>query len=38
MLTVVEWVIHIAVYNYKCEEKEEDPDFVATYLAVHNRQ
>ena len=35
---VIEWVIHIAVYNYKCEEKEEDLDLVARYLVVYDRQ
>ena len=36
-LTIVEWVIHIAAYGYKCEKKEEDLEFVARYPAVHNR-
>ena len=35
---VVEWVIYIAAYNYKCEEKEEDLDLVVKYLVVHNSQ
>ena len=35
---VVEWMIHIAAYGYKCEKGEEDLDCVATYLAVYNCQ
>ena len=34
---VIEWVIYIAAYGYKCEKKEEDLDFVTRYLAVHHR-
>ena len=36
-LTLVEWVIHIAAYGYKCEERKKDLDFVARYPVVYNR-
>ena len=31
-------MIYIAAYGYKCEEKEEDLDFMARYPAVYNCQ
>ena len=35
---VVNWVIHIIAYGYKCEKGEEDLNFVARYSAVYKRQ
>ena len=35
---VIEWVIHIAEYGYKCEEREEDLDLVTRYSAIYDCQ
>ena len=35
---VVEYVIHIAAYGYRCKRGKEDLDVMARYPAVHNRQ
>ena len=34
---MVKWVIYIAAYGYKCEEREEDLNFVVRYPAAYNR-